>query len=257
MILIGEKINVGIQAVQWAVAERDASFIDDLIDRQTRAGCHYLDLHAGCGNEPGRRVADDLKWLIDRALIAGQQPLCLDCPDPEILRRAAAHLAGRRRLLLNSLTAAPARLEAMLDLAMAHNAGVIALAMDDQGVPPNVCRRLEMCEQIYRRAADAGLPPDRLYFDAIVQPLTANPEGAAVTLETIASLRRHFPAAETVIGLSNISYGMVKRRTVNRVFAAMAVAHGVGAMILDPTDMALQTVIHTAAQLAGGERRSL
>lgn len=256
MIRIGEKINIGIQAVDWAVAERNSAFIDDLIGRQMQTGCDFLDLHAGCGGEAGRQVTRDLLWLIDRALAAGEMPLCLDCPDPEILRAAADHVGGRRALMFNSLTAAPARLEAMVDLAMAHQAHVIALAMDDQGVPPNVCRRLEICERIYRRATDAGLPPERLLFDAIILPLTSNPLGPRVALETIAALGKHLPAARTVIGLSNVSYGLVRRRVINRVFAVMAIAQGVDAMIFDPTDMALQTAIRAAEQLNGMDRPS-
>ncbi len=254
MIIIGERVNASRKAVRQAILSHDEAAIRQEIIRQDEAGAHYIDLNAGTGAGDTDRESADLRWLVDCALACTEKKLALDSADPEVLRAAAGHLGGRRPWMLNSIKDDPDAMEQGLSLAREHQAPLIALAMDKDGIPPEADRRLNICAKIYAKAREAGIPPARLYFDPLALPVSADISQGKVTFETLGGLRDRFPEAKTTMGLSNASYGLKKRSHVNAAFLLMAMARGLDSAICDPLRPQIAQALLLGQLLLGRDR---
>ena len=135
MKIIGEKINGTRKAVAAAIANRDAEFIQNLAKKQVEGGAHWLDVNAG--THPDREV-DDMLWLIDLIQGVTDVPLCLDSANPKAL--VAAMSAVKKTPMINSISGEPDRLSNVLPIVAQYGCEVIALCMDDKGIPDR-CRR--------------------------------------------------------------------------------------------------------------------
>lgn len=111
-----------------------------------------------------------------------------------------------------------------------------------------------MCHRILRRAQEWDINKDRIYFDPLVLSLSADPDQGLVALETLRLIKSNIAGAKTILGLSNISYGLPKRTLINRVFLSMCLAAGLDAVILDPLDEKLLSVLKAAEALLGRDR---
>ncbi|MDP8225746.1 MAG: dihydropteroate synthase [Candidatus Lernaella stagnicola] len=251
MIRIADAVSVTDNVVARAVDSRDTIMIRSIIQEQIAAGCDYLDLHAGWDGKAVSHMVDDLVWLVYQALEAGNVGLCLDNPNPEVIAQVAPHVAGKRKLLINSSTAGRKHLGEMLDLALEHDAGLIVLASDDSHFSLDPQTRLAVCRKIYLRAMDAKLPPERLFLDAIAMPLVSYPESGQVMFEVLRAIKDKFPHTKACLGLSNLSFGRRHRRAIHRACAALAVWYGVDAMIMDCRDKELARIIEAATLVAG------
>jgi 5-methyltetrahydrofolate--homocysteine methyltransferase len=154
MKIIGEKINGTRKRVAQAIVERDTNFIQDLARRQAEAGAAWLDVNSG--TSPSRE-ANDLIWLIQTIEAVVQEiPLCLDSANPAALNVALQ--AVNKTPMINSISGEPARLEGILPLAVKHNCPLIALAMDDKGIPKTGEDRLVVVRRIIAETRRQGLP---------------------------------------------------------------------------------------------------
>ncbi|OPL12438.1 MAG: hypothetical protein AVO39_04515 [delta proteobacterium MLS_D] len=250
MIIIGEKINASIPSVRDAIGRRDESFLADLAGKQDTAGADYIDVNAGEGGEG----AATMRWLVDVVRSATNKPLCLDSDDPSVLRAGLEVYRGDR-VMINSVNAEPDRLKMVGSLAARNDACVIALVMDEGGIPRTVEERVRAADVIVKALADHGIAEERIFFDPLVLPVSVDSIQAGVTLKTIEALQKRYPAAGTVMGLSNISYGLPARGIVNRAFLLMAAAAGLDAAILNPLDKRLMTLVATADLLTGRDSR--
>mgnify|MGYP000857361028 FL=1 len=250
MIVIADRINATAKPVARALADREGEFLRRLIRRQVDAGCDYLDLNVGRPGASVETMIDDMRRLIDFALDACIKPLCLDSGSWRVLAAGAEHLAGRRPLLLNSVNATAKSLANVLPLAVEHRATLIAMAWDEQGVPPTARERTKVCGRIVDALLNAGVTAERMFIDAVVLPIAYEPRAARVTLATLEQLKAEFPGVRTLIGLGNISYGLAERTPIEQAFAAACVQSGVDAMLLDPRNRAVRDVIAAAETLA-------
>jgi 5-methyltetrahydrofolate--homocysteine methyltransferase len=139
----------------------------------------------------------------------------------------------------------------MLPLAVEFETKVVALAMDDSGMPNSVADRWRALDRIFAATDKAGLPRDRVFIDPLIRPVSTNPEQVAQGLDMIRDIKARAGGAGTVCGLSNISFGLPMRRHLNRTFLAMAAAAGLSAAILDPTEPDLMPTVLAAACLTG------
>jgi 5-methyltetrahydrofolate corrinoid/iron sulfur protein methyltransferase len=249
MFIIGERINGMFRSVARAIAERDEAAIAELARKQVTAGAHALDLNTGPSEgDP----ADVMRWLVETVQDAVPVPLSIDSPKPAVM--AAGLAAARGPTIINSTTGAAERLDAILPLASEHGSSLIALTIDERGIPRNAESRAEIALGIVARVMEAGIPMDRLYLDPIVLPVSAAQDQCSAALRAIPLFRGLCePAPHVVVGLSNVSQGTVERSLVNRTYLVMAMAAGIDAAILDSTDQELMAALRTAGVLLNQE----
>ena len=246
MQIIGEKINGTRKRIGQAIAERDANYIQNLARRQAEAGSTWLDVNAGTHPD---REPDDLVWLVETVQAVVDTPLSLDSTNPQAL--AAALRVVNRTPLINSISGEAQRLAGVLPLAVEHGCPVIALTMDDNGIPENSAERVEVAHRVIAAMRAAGIPDARVYVDALAMALSTNAESAVIFCETVRAVRAVYSDVHFTVGLSNISYGLPARSYVNRAFLTLAMAAGLDCAILDPLDEELRAT-RLAAELALG-----
>ncbi|TET16081.1 MAG: methyltetrahydrofolate cobalamin methyltransferase [Dehalococcoidia bacterium] len=249
MLIIGEKINATSKQVAEAIGHRDGLFLQELARQQVDAGAHYLDVNAGRG-QGSEQEAEDLKWAIDTVQAATGVPLSIDSSDSQAIKAALAHCRGNAAII-NSVNAEEGKLSALLPLALEHQAGIIALAMDDSGVPKDVEGRLRACNRILERAVAHGIPLERIFLDPLALPLSVDTDQGMVTLRTLEQIKARWPQAKTTLGLSNASYGLPLRGVINRALLLMAIYLGLDSVILDPLDARLMAHIKAAQVVLG------
>ena len=153
--------------------------------------------------------------------------------------------------IINSVNAEEDKLKALLYLAREHQSDVIALTMDDSGVPKDVERRLRACDHILERAVAYGVPLERIFIDPLALPVSVDTDQGMVTLRTLEQIRTRYPQAKTTLGLSNVSYGLPLRGVINRALLLMAMYIGLDSVILDPLDAKLMARIRAAEVVLG------
>jgi 5-methyltetrahydrofolate--homocysteine methyltransferase len=253
MNIIGEKINGTRREVAGAIAARDRDFIATLARRQVEAGAHWLDVNAGTAPES---EPEDLVWLVQTVQAVVDAPLCLDSTNAKAL--AAALKEARHPPLINSISGEPGHLDEILPLAAAHQgSGVIALAMDERGIPPAADGRMEVIQRLVAATRGAGVGDDRVYVDPLVMTIATNTEAAGVTLEVIRRVRTAFPSVHVALGLSNVAFGLPARALVNRTFLTLALAAGIDTALIDPTDPELRATLLATELLLGRDKHCL
>jgi cobalamin-dependent methionine synthase I len=234
MLIIGERINTSRTEVNDAVKKRNAEAIQRDVKAQAEAGAQVIDVNAGSrsGSEP-----QDLIWLIDVIQEAVTVRLSLDSPNSDCLLEAIKRV--RDLPMLNSTSAEKDRFERMARVIEKRECEVVALCLDDRGLPKSVEQIIENADTIVIRLESLGVRRQRIYLDPLVQAVSTDPVAAVRTLEAIARIKKEFPGVKTVCGLSNVSYALPKRYILNRAFLTMAMEAGLSAVILDPLDKGL------------------
>ena len=231
MLIIGENINATSKSVAEAIRVHDSAFIQKLISAQEAAD--YLDLNVGRGGVSNEQEIEDMKWLIDIACTATNKSLVVDSADPKVIE-AGLEQGKDRIAMVNSVNAEKARLKAIGPLIAKYQVDIIALAMGDSGIPPRVGGRIEACDKIVQALSRYSIPLEKIYFDPLVLPIGVDNTQGQVTLETIEQIKIKYPQAKTVVGLSNISYGLPQRKLVNQAFLLMLMYAGLDSVIMNP-----------------------
>jgi 5-methyltetrahydrofolate corrinoid/iron sulfur protein methyltransferase len=252
MKVIGERINGTWTRVKKAVSERDAGLIQGLAQEQVEAGADWLDVSAGT---PAEREPEDLVWLVQTVQDAVEVPLCLDSANPRAL--AAALEQVRQQPLINSINGEQARLDGILPLVKDADCGVIALAMDDNGLPSGVDDRMTAIKRVVDELRGVGVPDERIYIDPLLMAVAANMESGRIALEAIRAVHTEYPDVHISCGLSNISFGLPVRTLINRAFLAVALEAGLDTAILDPLDRELRKALLAAEVVLGLDRYCL
>jgi 5-methyltetrahydrofolate--homocysteine methyltransferase len=246
MIIVGEKLNASRKRIAQAIEARDADAIARVALAQAKAGADFIDVNAGTFVDA---EAAHLGWLVQTVQAAVDLPLCLDSPDPDAL--AQAKEVHRGEPMVNSISLERERFEKLLPVVTGGPCHVVALCMAKTSMPTTVEERVEVGTELTTKLMEAGIPPERIYIDPLVQPVSVDVRMGAATLGAIRALRGRFPAVHAICGLSNVSFGLPARKLVNRTFLAQAIACGLDAAILDPTDPALMATLKAADMLAG------
>lgn len=242
MIIIGEKINTSIKAIRPAVEEKDTAAIQEMAKKQAEAGADYIDVN--CGTFPFREP-ELLEWLVNTVQEVVDLPLCIDSPNPKALAPALkANKNGKP--LINSITAEKQRYNDILPLVLEHNTSVVALCMDDSGMPETADDRVKIAEWLINSMSKEGVKLEDMFFDPMVRPIGTGSHYGVVALETISRLMKEFPGIHTTCGLSNISFGIPARKLVNQAFLISAIAAGLDSAILDPLDKKIMSFVYAA-----------
>lgn len=249
MKIIGEKINGTIQGVATAIERRDSDYIKRLAARQTEAGVDWLDVNAGTSPE---RETDDLLWLIDCVQEVSDVPLSLDSVNPEPLSEAVK--AVKSPPIINSISLEKRKIEKILPVVRNTDCDVIALAMDDAGVPKDTESRMKAIDTLLAITDREGISREKIYIDPLVMAMATNSESGNIALETIRRTRRKYPAIHFTAGLSNISFGLPNRTIINKAFITLAIAAGLDTAILNPLDRGVRASILAAELLLGRDR---
>lgn len=253
MIIIGEKINASIPRIKPIIQERDEKQLLELARKQAAAGADYIDVNIGTGIGSQEDEILSIKWAVEAIQLEVDTPLCIDSADPAVLE-AGIKARNGRPCFINSVKAEEENMEEVIPLAGNYNTPIVALAMDETGIPTTVEGRLHACEKIVTACEKHGVSLESVFFDPLVLPVSTDIKQGLVTLQTIEEIKKRFPRAKTVMGLSNISYGLPGRPRLNIAFFHMAIFAGLDAAITDPLNENLMDAVKTAEVLAGKDR---
>jgi 5-methyltetrahydrofolate--homocysteine methyltransferase len=156
--------------------------------------------------------------------------------------------------MINSTKAEEKDMDAVVPLAAKNDAMLVALTMDEAGIPETVEERLTAAEKIVSACEKFGMPLEKVYFDPLVMPVSTNTNAGTITLETLTAIKKAFPGAKTVSGLSNISFGLPNRPALNAAFLHMAIGAGLDAALVDPLDDTIMVAVRAGDVLAGKDR---
>ena len=246
MLIVGERINTSRKGVNEAVEKRDAAYITVDVHKQAQAGSNYIDVNAGSriGSEK-----EDMNWLVEVIEATVEVPLSLDSPDPNVLLAMAKRV--KKKPMINSTTAEKPRFEAMKAVMQQRECEVVALCMDERGIPSEVDQALENASFLVKNLTQLGIPIQDIHLDPMVQPVSVNSKNGPLALETIRRIHQEFPGVRTICGLSNVSYGLPHRFLVNRTFMVLCIGAGLTGAIIDPLDHKMMSNILVAETLAG------
>jgi 5-methyltetrahydrofolate corrinoid/iron sulfur protein methyltransferase len=242
MFIIGELINGMYQDIGRAIKEKDRSVIQKRAREQVEAGADCLDVNCGPAS---KQPLVDMPWLVETIQEVTDKPLALDSSKPQVIE--AGLKVAKNKTVINSTTADPDKLEALINLAMQYKTKLIGLTISSKGIPQNKDQRLELAAAIVGTCEEKGFPVQDLYLDPIVLPVNVAQAQMADILESIREFKIiSSPSPKTIVGLSNVSQGTLERALVNRTFLVMACAFGLDAAILDPCDRALMDALITS-----------
>jgi 5-methyltetrahydrofolate--homocysteine methyltransferase len=240
--IVGERINpTGRKVFQEQLRRGDLSRIETDVADQVAGGAMMLDVNMGAP------LADEAELMVSAVkLIQGRcdLPLCLDSSIIEVLEAGLATYQGKA--LVNSVTAEDARLDAILPLVRRYGAAVIALPNDEEEIPQDPRRRLELVRKIVDVATGKyGIGVEDIVIDPLAMPIGADTSLVLTTLETISLLRDEFGVNMT-LGASNVSFGMPDRASIGAAFLPMAIAAGLTSAIMDARSPQLVRAVKAA-----------
>nr|WP_320049847.1 homocysteine S-methyltransferase family protein [uncultured Desulfuromonas sp.] len=242
--IIGERINpTGKKAYSAELREGKTAYIRREAQQQTEAGATLLDVNCGA---PGT----DEPLALERAVYAISgvvgTPLVLDSSDPVALERGLKAADGK--VLINSVNGEEKSLSTVLPLAKKYGAAVIGLCLDGQGIPKTAQGRVEIAERIISRAEALGIPRCDVVIDCLALTVSAEQDQAIETLKAIRTLTQEQGMA-TVLGVSNISFGLPRRPLMSATFFTMALQAGLSAAIINPKEQAMMEAFRAAMVL--------
>lgn len=244
--VIGERINpTGKKAMQAALREKNYGFVAEEACSQEEAGAVMLDCNAGL---PDIDETEVLPVLVDKIQSVSGLPVVIDSSDPVALEKAVRHCVGKP--VINSVNGSEESLNSVLPIAAKYGTGLICLLLDEEGIPESLEKRMAIAERIYNRAVLFGIKKDNLLFDCLTLAVASCPASATVTLECIKQVKIRF-GVKTVLGVSNISFGLPSRAKLNNSFLIAALGAGLDAPILNPVSPDYQEALRAFSVLNG------
>jgi 5-methyltetrahydrofolate--homocysteine methyltransferase len=249
MFIIGELINSTRKQIRAAIEKKDRAYIQDLARKQAAAGAAWVDVNAGAF--PTDEV-EQVQWLVSVIREVSEVPLSVDSPRPAAVEAGLA-MAGQDPFL-NSISAESERYKTLIPLLKKYNARVVALSLDDAGMTDDMGKVWGVADDLIKRLEDDGIPPDHIFVDPLIRPVSTSPDYGMGALGVVERITEKHPHVHKICGLSNVSYGLPRRKLLNQVFVAMAVAKGMDSAIVDPLDPRMMANILAAEALAGKDQ---
>ena len=227
--VVGERINpTGKKAMKQALYDKDYGYVTAQALEQAEAGADILDVNAGL---PELDETEALTALVRHVQNVCDLPLQIDCGKPEAIESALRAYTGKA--VVNSVNGEDRVLDAILPAVKKYGAAVVGLTMDERGIPKTAEERLHIAEKIVRRAQGFGIPAEDVYIDCLTLTVSAEQEQAQETLKAIRLVKEAL-GVKTVLGVSNISFGLPDRKIVNTAFLTGALLAGLDLPILNP-----------------------
>lgn len=244
-VLIGERINpTGKSKFKQALKEHNLEYILREGVLQQDNGAHVLDVNVGLPeiDEPAMmvEVIKELQSIIDL-------PLQIDTSNLEAMERAMRIYNGKP--LINSVNGKMESMEAVFPLVKRYGGVVVALALDEDGIPETEDGRIRIAKKIYQKASEYGIQKEDVIIDALCLTVSSDSKGALTTLNTLKRIRDEL-GGKTILGVSNISFGLPQREIVNATFFSMALLSGLNAAIINPNSEAMMRSYYSFRALA-------
>jgi 5-methyltetrahydrofolate--homocysteine methyltransferase len=246
LVIIGERINpTGRKRLARAVEEGDFRLIQEEAVRQVEKGAHILDVNVGVsGIDEPRMLQEAVRAVRDVTDV----PLCIDSAMPEALEAGLAACDGKA--LVNSVNGERRKLEQVLPIVKQFGAGVVGLTMDDEGIPREAGKRLEIAERILDAALRHGIPAEDVIIDPLAMAISTDERAAIETLKSLQGIRDKL-GLNQILGVSNVSFGLPERHAINALFLATAAQNGLVCCIIDPTVWEMRRAVLIADMLMG------
>lgn len=249
--IIGERINpTGKKGFAAELREGKVSYIRREAIEQAAAGATLLDVNVGT---PGIDEPASMEQAVFCVTGAVTLPLVLDSSNPEALERGLKAVDGKP--LINSVSGEEKSLARVLPLVRKYGAAVIGLTLDEEGIPGTAEGRAAVAAKILDAAATIGIPARDILIDCLTLTVSAEQKQAAETLKAIRSVKRDL-GLKTVLGVSNISFGLPCRPLISSTFFAMALEAGLDAAIINPKERAMMDAWRAAMVLLGIDQRA-
>ncbi|TKJ38420.1 homocysteine methyltransferase [candidate division LCP-89 bacterium B3_LCP] len=247
--MIGERINpTGRKKLRAELREGKFHLVRQEAIEQAKAGADVLDINVGV---PGINEPETMRQVIKVVQQAVNLPICIDSSNPEAIRVALEEIEGKP--LINSTTAEDDKLDQILPLAKHFGAAVLGLTLDENGIPETAEERLKLAQKIVRRGLEIGLRHEDIFIDPLTLTISAEPKRSAESLRTLRMIHEQVGVA-TVMGVSNVSYGLPNRALLNRTFLSMALQNGLDLPILNPFSESARQTIDAANVLLNRDR---
>lgn len=245
-VLIGERINpTGKKRLKAALVSGDEAYILAEAAAQIDAGAHILDVNVGLPeiDEPAvlERTVQSLQGITNL-------PLQIDTSDTEAMERALRVYNGKP--LINSVNGKKESMETVFPLAKKYGGAVVCLTLDENGIPETAEGRIEIAERILKTAAAYGIEKKNLIFDTLAMTVSTGAQNADITLKALHYIRNTL-GAHTVLGVSNISFGLPKRDHINAAFFTLAMENGLSAGIINPKSEAMMNAYYAFCAVKG------
>ncbi|NLK28945.1 MAG: dihydropteroate synthase [Clostridiales bacterium] len=245
-MVVGERINpTGKKALQAELRAGDLTLVSQMAEEQVALGAEILDINVGMNGIDEKETMLEAMYEV---LQHTEVPLAIDTSNIEVMEAALRQYPGRA--LINSISLKKEEYKVLISLAKKYGAMFILLPLSDKGLPKDIEEKKQIIHTILDTALDMGLKKEDIIIDGLVNTLGANPNAALDALETIRYCKEELGIA-TIVGLSNISFGLPERQYINSTFLAFAIAAGLTMAIANPSqDLLMNTAI--AADLVCG-----
>ena len=245
-ILIGERINpTGKKRFKQALVENDIDYILNEGLAQQEKGVHILDVNVGLPEidevEMLKKVSFELQAIIDR-------PLQIDTTDIAAMEQALRRYNGKA--MINSVNGKEENMKAIFPLVKKYGGLVVALTLDEGGIPATAAERVAIAEKILKTAESCGIEKKDIIFDTLAMAISADPNAAKATVDSLHEIK-HRLGCHTSLGVSNISFGLPNRDFVNSTFFAMCLENGLSAAIMNPNSADMMKTYYAYRALHG------
>ncbi|MDU6877836.1 MAG: homocysteine S-methyltransferase family protein [Clostridium botulinum] len=247
--IIGERINpTGKKLFKEALRNNDIDYILKEAIGQVESGADILDVNVGLPEideeETMKKVIKEIQSIIDT-------PLQIDSNNPKVIEKALRVYNGKP--IVNSVNGEDKVLDNLLPLIKKYGAAVVGLTLDDKGIPKKAEERLKIAEKIVNKALEYGIRREDIFIDCLVLTASAQQEGIMETLKAVTLVKEKLNV-KTILGISNISFGLPNRELINKTFLAMSLQSGLDLPILNPNNKEMINIINAYKVLNNEDR---
>ena len=249
--IIGERLNpTGKKLLQQALRNEDMDYILNEAMQQEKQGAHILDVNVGL---PDIDEVAMLKEVIMEVQATVKLPLQIDSSNPEALEEAARIYNGKS--IINSVNGKKESLDTILPIAKKYGACILGLTLDETGIPASAEERLAVAKRIVEAALEIGIPRKDILIDCLVVTASAQQDLVIETLKAVRLVKEQL-GVKTVLGVSNVSFGLPNRPAINKTMLGMALMQGLDAPIMNPGDQGMLETIRAYRVLVGKDKDS-
>lgn len=249
--VIGERINpTGKKRFKQALLENNIDYVLTQAVEQADAGADILDVNVGT---PGIDEVEMLKTVVKKIQGVTDLPLQIDSSNPAAVEAALRIYNGKA--IVNSVNGEKKVLDTLLPIVKKYGASVVALVLDENGIPPKAEQRFEIAERVLAAAVEHGIAKEDVYIDCLTLTASAQQAEALETLKALAMVKSRL-GLKTVLGVSNISFGLPERGLLNSSFLTMALHAGLDLPIINPNSEAMMNVVRAYRVLANIDKES-
>ena len=249
--VVGERINpTGKKRFQQALRDGDMNYILEQAVSQAEAGAQILDVNVGA---PGVDEPALMEQVVKALQSVVSLPLQLDSSHAEALERGLRVYNGKP--IVNSVNGEPEVLEKVLPLCKKYGAAVVGLAIDERGIQPKAEDRVAIARRIKKAALEAGIPQEDIYIDCLTLTASAQQEGVLATVQALHTCKTEL-GVRTILGVSNISFGLPCRPYLNTTFLTMAMYAGLDLAIMNPSSEEMMAAVYAYNVLTNRDKQS-